>query len=255
MHALVINLKSKQDRRSYMVNQLNKLEIDYTIMDAVDVNAISDSYYITLRDTWERRLRKSEVCCFLSHKRAWELVLKENKPYIIFEDDIVFSEKAQIVLNSLYENSDFNFINIETTPRRKLIDKKSYDIIENFKLTKLLHNKTGSGAYIIWPKYAKKLLKKYNERNAATADAALYTNFFNICQFQLNPAIAVQIQYCDEFGLEKPLFDVSSISNENKKKVFNVRNKIKRLFTQYLILTTYIFNFPTSMLERIKFCK
>lgn len=233
MNALVINLKRSKDRMYYMTHQLDRLNISFERIDAVDANDLETSLYEKHAYDWDRVLRRSEVGCFLSHKRAWEHVMKVGEPFMIFEDDVILSKRIVYAVNQIEKNQKYNFINLETSSRKKFIHKKKVIITKEYSLSKLLHNKSGAAAYILWPKFARYLLSNYEKKGAALADAALYDNHFALIQHQLIPAVAIQIQECTHFEIEPPFDHYSNIATQIKPKQKNtIRFKLRRLNTQ-----------------------
>ena len=101
MKALIINLKNSTDRMSFMDQQLKALSINYNRLEAVDASKLSNEIYSKYSDNWERPLRRSEIACFMSHKRAWELVIKENQPFLILEDDVILNRQTKDILDLL----------------------------------------------------------------------------------------------------------------------------------------------------------
>jgi glycosyl transferase family 25 len=252
MQALVINMKESHDRWDFMVKQLQELGIFYSRLEAYDLSTLSVEEFEQYSQSWERPLRKAEVGCFLSHKTAWQRVLKENKPYLVLEDDVIISKESIDVLNYFDQTNDYEFINFETTHRLKLIGNSKVRINHKYSLKRLLHNKTGSAAYVIWPSFAKKLLAKYLDQKAALADAALYTNFFKAKQFQLNPALAVQLQYAEFFNLEPTFYSKSIISHNNIEKTYELKFLVRRIKVQILLILVYLVNIFRSKRKQIE---
>ncbi|MFL2835111.1 MAG: hypothetical protein ACJZ9L_02950 [Coraliomargaritaceae bacterium] len=126
-------------------------------------------------------------------------------------------------------------------------------INHKYSLRRLFHNKTGAAAYIIWPFLAKKLLAKYSDQKAALADAALYTNFFKAKQFQLNPAPALQFQYCSQFGIPVPICDTSNIASVAKPKSINFKCNFRRYKTQLKVFIIQLMNISKAKYIKVKF--
>lgn len=242
MQALVINMKESQDRWDFMVKQLQELGISHFRLEAYDLSTLSLEEFERYSQSWERPLRKAEVGCFLSHKTAWQRVVKENKPYLVLEDDVILSKGTADILFYFDQANDYGLVNFETTPRLKLIGSSEIKINNNYSLRRLFHNKTGSAAYVIWPSFAKKLLAKYTNKKAALADAALFTNFFKSRQYQLIPAIAVQLQYAEFFRLENVFSTRSNISFNAKEKTFKFKFLIRRIRIQIIIIFVSLIN-------------
>lgn len=254
MKALIINLKNSTDRMSFMDQQLKALSINYNRLEAVDASKLSNEIYSKYSDNWERPLRRSEIACFMSHKRAWELVIKENQPFLILEDDVILNRQTKDILDLLQNLESHKFINLETSYRAKFLSKNCLFIDNKFALHELYHNKTGAAAYIIWPSVAKFLLSEFYNKGAALADAAIYNNFFKLKQYQIKPALAIQAHDCKRFEIKEPFIHSSTISNESKpksrKSFFNIW---KRLNTQLTIFLVYLTKFTKGVRCKITF--
>ena len=235
-------MKGSRDRWDFIAEQLEELKIAYSRLEAFDVSRLSDEMLARYSQSWERPLRNAEVSCFLSHKAAWQRVVEKNEPFLILEDDVILSKDTGKILSHFHQANDYGLINLETTHRLKLIGNSEVRINHKYSLRRLLHNKTGAAAYIIWPSFAKKLLLKFSDQSAALADAALYTNFFGTKQYQLSPAPAVQLQYADAFNIKQPLTTKSTISLDKSKKKYGLKFLKRRIKTQILIILVYIVN-------------
>jgi glycosyl transferase family 25 len=126
MNALVINLKRSEDRMSFMSQQLESLNISFERIEAVDANELNPYIYEKHAHDWNRVLRYSEVACFLSHKKAWEYVIEKGEQFMIFEDDVILSKDIVDAVRHIEKKQKYNFINLETGSRKKLIHKKSF---------------------------------------------------------------------------------------------------------------------------------
>lgn len=254
MNALVINLKRSEDRMSFMAEQLDHLGINFHRIEAVDANNLDDSLYQKHAYDWDRILRRSEVGCFLSHKRAWDYVIKEDKPFMIFEDDVILNKGILNAVTSIEGTQKYHFINLETSSRKKLLHKKIEPLTNVFSLSKLLHNKTGAAAYILWPKFAHFLLLNFEKKGAALADAAIYDNYFKLPQHQLIPAVAIQIQECSHFGISPPFNHSSNIAIHSKpKNGQSIKFKLRRINTQLKRIFTNLLYLPYSELKKVNY--
>jgi glycosyl transferase family 25 len=254
MNALVINLNRSKDRLDFMSQQLDRLNIKFKRIEAVDANNMDDDLYQKNAYGWNRVLRYSEIACFFSHKKAWEIVVNKDEPYVIFEDDVILSEGIEDVLSVIKNYKNCHFINLETSSRKKLIHKKAVLLSNKFSLKQIFHNKTGASAYILWPKYARLLLSNYEQKGAALADAALFDNYFKLPQYQLVPAVAIQVHECTNFGINEPFKHFSHIANTPKPKIgFSVIFKLRRIRLEIIKIFVYIFNFNKGRLLKINF--
>ena len=108
-----------------------------------------------------------------------------------------------------------------------------YWLLETRRERLLKEMSAGAAAYILWPKFARYLLSNYEKKGAALADSALYDNHFALTQYQLIPAVAIQIQECTHFEIEPPFDHCSNIATQIKPKKKNrIRFKLRRLNTQ-----------------------
>lgn len=106
MIAFVISLKSDEDRRTFMRNQLELLGLDYEFFDAIrgwerigDPRWYDDAAARRLED---RSLRPGEVGCALSHAAVYAEVVKRNLPWaLVLEDDGTLHPDLPRVLNAL----------------------------------------------------------------------------------------------------------------------------------------------------------
>ena len=146
MNALVINLISSTDRIDFQTKQLNSLNIDYSVIEAVEAAQLDENFYQENAMSWERPLRKSELACCLSHVLAWERVIKENKPYLILEDDAILHKDTPSALNALDYLHGYDCVNLETRKRKKVISKNKAPLFENYTLSQIISNKCGAAA-------------------------------------------------------------------------------------------------------------
>jgi GR25 family glycosyltransferase involved in LPS biosynthesis len=105
---LMINLARRKDRLE--THDLDSNNID--VIEAFDGKEMSsqDIMNVKVRNNWRdpfnnRRITKGECACFLSHRQCWETIAKGDKPVLVLEDDIVFTEHyddaaVQAVLSS-----------------------------------------------------------------------------------------------------------------------------------------------------------
>lgn len=88
---LMINLQRRKDR----VERFDTQELYIEIVKAVDGQELEDTS--RARPNWRdpfknRRMTKGEYACFESHERCWEIVAAGDRPVLILEDDIEFTE-------------------------------------------------------------------------------------------------------------------------------------------------------------------
>src|SRR5690606_4095754 len=114
MNVLIINLPRSKDRREFQEKQFKDLNIKPIILNAVSTDDISEHQFEKEAFGWQRPLKKVELACFLSHKKAWEYVINYNKPMLIIEDDAVLASNTKEILNEIEQHqfSDVDLINL-----------------------------------------------------------------------------------------------------------------------------------------------
>ena len=146
--ALVINLDSAKERWKFQQEQLEYLDIPYQRWKATAVQDLTDREYEKWANDWQRKLRQTEVACFLSHYRAWQHVAKSGQSFLILEDDALLSQDLPTTLFEISGNPDIKYdhITFETRGRKKLISKQGIHINRDVALHELFLDKTGAAA-------------------------------------------------------------------------------------------------------------
>jgi glycosyl transferase family 25 len=104
----VINLATSPDRRRACAEQLTRLGLTPTFVDAVDGRNMSEAEIAGIVDE-DGRLRrapkplsKAEVGCYLSHWHVLERILAEDLPQaLVMEDDLLAGDELPAVLEAL----------------------------------------------------------------------------------------------------------------------------------------------------------
>lgn len=226
MQILIINLPRHSDRLAFQTTQMSRLGLRHQLVDAVDAATLSDSVYDRLSHTWERPLRKAEVCCFLSHVKAWQTVVDLGEPALILEDDAVLADSAPHLLNRLAELKHTDLVVLEIRGRKKILGKQRQQVTPEFGVLTLFQDRTGSAGYVIWPSGAQKLLDKANRGLAGPSDAFI-SSHYALHALQVEPAAVVQLDMCEHYGLRPAAGGVSSIGISGRPPV---ASKAKGLF-------------------------
>lgn len=214
--ALVINLNSAAERWRFQEKQLSHLNINYHRHAATSVDDLTDATYEKWANDWQRKLRRTEVACFLSHYRAWKHIANSGQAFLVLEDDVLLSEHLPEALAVLENNQslDYDHITFETRGRKKLVTKQSVLDSEHFSLHTLFLDKTGAAAYLLTPAGAKKLVNQVDKKGAGLADALL-CHTKTLKKLQAAPALAIQMDMASHYkmsSLEKPSVAKSNIS-------------------------------------------
>ena len=140
----------QQRTLQFQQQQLSVLGVSFARIPAVSAKGLGDATYAEHANNWERPLRRTEVACALSHTQAWETVIRRNAPCLILEDDALLSTHTKDILDSLVQQSDYDCVSLETRARKKRVSKKKFHLWGNFYLSKLIQDKSGAAAYVLW---------------------------------------------------------------------------------------------------------
>ena len=121
----IINLKRDTDKLSFMQTQMQRLGIDYQVIEAIDGRSLGEdqkapySRSIALRD-FGRELTAGEIGCALTHIRIWNLMVeKDIEELLILEDDVHLGIGLIEVLKHRDRlPSDYQHINFSTNARQ-----------------------------------------------------------------------------------------------------------------------------------------
>lgn len=219
MNVLLINLPTSVDRLNFQKRQFRKLKMSFEILKAVAKEDLSERGIEELYLGWERPLRRTELACFLSHKKAWQYVYDNNLPTLILEDDALLSVHTKRLLKSLSKQESCDLVTLEVRGRAKIVAKKETQIrLTKHKLFQLFQDRTGAAAYILWPSGAEKLLNKVNRSAPALADAFI-SSCYSLASFQIEPAAAIQLDQCHEYNIKSDIITYSTVSSKNRPKI------------------------------------
>lgn len=211
--ALVINLDNAKERWNFQEKQLTELNIEYQRWEANSVKHLTDEEYEKWANDWQRKLRRTEVACFLSHYRAWQHIANSEQPFLILEDDALLSQKLPSTLLEINNNQSIKYdhITFETRARKKLIKKQGVAINNDVALHELFLDKTGAAAYLLTPKGAKILIEQVRQHGAGLADALL-CHTKGLKSMQSVPALAIQMDIAEHYGMDKLILKSAATS-------------------------------------------
>lgn len=254
LHIFVINLKRRPDRKALIETRLNNLGIqNFEIIEAVDGKELpedlSEVYNEDSAIQIQRRLKKSEIACALSHLKIAKKIIDENLDYaIILEDDAELTLQFKhfvkdfdiepnkfdfLILGSFSSNQFFNGkLKTKESPY-KLIEKESITYLDNieFNVGNITIHKThyptqkidfihGTHAYMLSNSGAKKLLE-INYPVVVEADN-IWNYFYDDCKTLFtNPILAHRQHEDSDIGMERSefidIFDEYSENFKNRK--------------------------------------
>ena len=242
MQIFVINLPSAIKRRNLQKDQLNKLGLQFQIIDATTISDINEATYKQHYFDWQRPLRKTEVACYYSHRSVWVRVIKTKKPALILEDDAILSMALPELLDGLSKFKNTDLINLENRSRKKFVSRSHIEIECNSKLLRLYQDRTGAAGYILWPSGANKLIQLEKNSGIGLADAHI-TSCHSLKAYQVEPTPIIQLDQCKEYGVTNKYSNI--ISKSTVSIPYNNRGGLyfilKRLFYQLRLALRQLF--------------
>ena len=161
IQALVISLERSTDRRERVKHELKNISIEWQFLNAVDgfaLQVLPHSY----NKSKAKRLRGyemtlGEIGCYLSHMKAWEKCVEQNKTMLVLEDDFVINGDLSRVIESLTQ-MDQKWALV----RLAALYNAEHRVIDRINGIALAENKgdpVGAAAYLIKPSAAGQLIK------------------------------------------------------------------------------------------------
>lgn len=218
--SLYINLDRSEWRRSHMEKMADSAGVTLQRLPAIDGKQLSDSEYEKYHPLKSdlRRMTKSEVACFLSHRKAWEVVCESNAEYgVVLEDDILFGKAlSEIILYISWIRFDMDLIKLDKATRKHVELGECVSIKRSIEARRLLSLHVGCGAYIISRKMSEHLIAK-SQTFHIPVDHFLFNpnehifNNYNI--WQTSPAVCLHQQFSEvqflPFGAESSSLQVN----------------------------------------------
>ncbi|MCD1633268.1 glycosyltransferase family 25 protein [Martelella mediterranea] len=214
MEIFLINLARSHDRLSHMRAVFNAQGLAFERIDAVDAATLSEDFVRNIVvppiSKYARNLTPSEVACYLSHKKVWEMALSRGLEYAaIFEDDIHLAPDAGKLLSTAAEwlPDGADLIKLETLAMRTHVSRSGSVLMDTpHRLKKLLSSHYGSAGYIISRRAMERLCAASDPLPLPVDDVifgAHYRVFGRLSAYQIDPAICVQDQYLEGPGTER----------------------------------------------------
>ena len=140
----LLNLERRPDRKIKTLKLLDEADITpYSIFKAIDGNELESTLELKkIFDGNDFGSRRGVVGCALSHLNMWRELLedKDNKYYVIFEDDVTlcdkFKEKFDILKEAFIEH-DLIFLGYHMFNKKRQEVKDLYDFIDENTSSKI----------------------------------------------------------------------------------------------------------------------
>lgn len=150
--AYFINLASRPDRRAFMEEQFERLEMAVERIEAVTTGEVtSDRMAPHLDPLNSTAMSQVEVACLLSHERAWRAFLDTGAEHaMILEDDLVMSEGMPHFLDAtLHADLGVDLMKLETYRQNIRLGRVRRLVGDRCTVRQLLSSHLGTAAYII----------------------------------------------------------------------------------------------------------
>lgn len=208
MKALVINLARETRRMEFQRIQLDRLGIPFERLEARTPDTLAPPSDDPWWQGWERPLTDVEKAVLMSHRGAWDRVVQADEAMLILEDDAMLSERVPNFLRHIRGMHGIDHVTLETRGRRKLLGRGAFRGMASVR--RLYQDRSGAGAYVLWPGGARKLLAR-SDIAPAIADGVICAAY-EMVSLQAVPALAIQVDQCGHYGVTSPLTTTSSIS-------------------------------------------
>ena len=135
----VINLKKDVQKMSHMNMQLDRLNLQYKRVEAVDGLSISSKTSCInsnkFKLNYKRVLKVGEVGCAESHRKVWREIVRKNinSLVLILEDDVILPQNLNEIIDLVTEKTQLDLINLCSSMNYNL-DRKSLSILKARKI-------------------------------------------------------------------------------------------------------------------------
>ncbi|RTZ45643.1 hypothetical protein EKL30_06395 [Candidimonas sp. SYP-B2681] len=163
----VISLQTAQDRRAFMKEQLDRLQLSYEFFDAIHGSKQPDHYLFQKYNDKKRAsrrglnatLRLSQLGCFASHYLLWEKCSKTDTPIIVLEDDAILLPPFMSFYKNMQQFASSHDL-VWLQPSRKVTIQSGRIIgeIGPFTVKKFAKGFAGTTGYMMTPQAANTLL-------------------------------------------------------------------------------------------------
>lgn len=180
----VINLARRPDRLASIAAQLNRLELNWTRVEAIDAGDGRE-----LRPAFGRGMKarafpatRGDIACSLTHQRLWRQISTSGRPAVVLEDDAILSDVfARLMscdLTGVMRRHDMGVLKLEFWPgpqksRRFPAGEAIGPVLETIRLYRLHSSYLGTCGYVITPEGARLMNDRF-PRLRVPVDHALF---------------------------------------------------------------------------------
>lgn len=244
MQIYYINLARRPDRRAFMEAQFEKLGLKATRIEAVT----PDEVPTPMRDEFcnpdcDEFLSVTDLCCSLSHVRAYEALLAGTEHYaLIFEDDAVLSSHLPEFLQAFEAMApQGDLVRIETS-NRGIRSKGVQCTLAGIDIVRPYSWEAGAAGYIINRKAAAILARSRVMRRETTDEVILHPFGRHRATYrilQTVPGLCVQshlLRGGDVPNLGSDLNSVARPSHSDQSRAARTRRFAKLLFRREIVM-------------------
>lgn len=184
---LCINLGDAIDRRTIMQNQLKKLDLEYTMISAVDARNNPELLKLQTpikdRLAFRRNLRLGEIGCYLSHIKCCKLLLESTNEWaLMIEDDVKISKNIKYVLQNIDKIPNsihlFQVSSLFDENRKVLISRKKFKFVNGSYFVQIIKpTSVGTQGYFIDRRAAQEFIDISNEIQGPVDEVLFSPNF------------------------------------------------------------------------------
>ena len=206
MKTFVISLQRSKRRREFMIEQCNRLDLDYEVFDAVDGQSLTEgeiSHYCDInavRNHSGYYASNGTLGCSLSHYLVLKKIVEQNLEYaFIIEDDALLPQNINDILTELSHVIRKNEV-ISLFYTSHQIIKLSFKGVETLKSGELLYpiniqDVAAATAYVVHKEAAKGMIK-FNSPIKTTSDAwHKFYSYGGIASFRCLYPPPVKLEY------------------------------------------------------------
>ena len=158
MKIFIINMIRSTERRRRMEQQLNKQNLSFEFIEAVDGHAMSEVEKKQHSRKTNYAFLPGEIGCALSHQKIYSKMIDENiNKALILEDDVILPDNLNEILKSLNVNNKKPMV-VLLSRVNKYIKKPTTHLIDEYAIHKT-QQATTAHSYIVNKKAASTLLK------------------------------------------------------------------------------------------------
>jgi len=237
MKVFVINLKQDDFKRDRAIKILNKLNVDFTIIEAIDGSLLELDYLNSLNATFIEKyrgfkLKNAEVGVYLSHLEIYKQICSNNIEYAcILEDDFYIKDSFKEIVSAefiskLKPSFDIIMLGHFLAAKSEGIITKYFPLqrFGSFSLKEPLEFNYGAHGYIISNRAAEYFLINFHVPKCPIDNLLGLSEIFGLKRLVISPPVVYQSVDFD-----------STIQNNKYQEVLSLRGKINKILKTIIL--------------------